>query len=684
MISDDLVQAFHEELSDLLESLDRCLLDLKSAPDDMDLIAQVFRDLHTIKGNAAMFGFTELSSFVHSFESAFDKIRSGSAKVTDGVVKIALQARDEIPGLIQSSEDPDGRRAAILSALEVELGLDSATAIATPSSDAAEMADSVAEAGGSFLRFRFVGATFESGFRPELIVQELADLGAEDIAADVSQVPDLTDLDPGRCYMSWSCVLPSGVGKDAIEDVFVFADAEWTLTPLDASAAVDPACADEDAVSQDAAAPVAQEAKSAAEPAKSSVPPVVKQATVQASTPAAAQANTTVRVPAQRLDALMDSVGELVIVEARLTELARLSRDPALLSTAEQITRLASGLRDTTMTMRMVPMKTIVGRFRRLVSEAADMLGKPVRFVVEGEDTEFDKTLIEKLADPIVHLLRNAIDHGVELAGQRASVGKPEEAVIALSAEQSGAEVLVRIRDDGRGMNPQKIKAKAIAMGLIGADAQLTDTQLCNLIFEPGFSTAGQVTEISGRGVGMDVVRRTIEGLRGSISLDTVEGKGTTVTLRLPLTLAIIDGLLVDIRGERYTIPMESVQEIVELPIENAKAKQGGDFLDIRGQFVPFVRLESLLDCTGAPVGRQNVVVINCDGEKVGLVVDRILGTNQTVIKQMSKMHRSVSVVSGASILGDGSVALILDVAQVVQLARRRGFVADQGAEVAA
>ena len=325
MISDDLVQAFHEELSDLLESLDRCLLDLKSAPDDMDLIAQVFRDLHTIKGNAAMFGFTELSSFVHSFESAFDKIRSGSAKVTDGVVKIALQARDEIPGLIQSSEDPDGRRAAILSALEVELGLDGATAIAAPLPDAAEMADSVAEAGGSFLRFRFVGATFESGFRPELILQELADLGAEDIAADVSQVPDLTDLDPGRCYMSWSCVMPSGVGKDAIEDVFVFADAEWTLTPLDASAAVDPACVDADVVSDDAPSPVAQEIKPAAEPAKSSVPPVAKQAPVQASTPAAAQANTTVRVPAQRLDALMDSVGELVIVEARLTELARLS-----------------------------------------------------------------------------------------------------------------------------------------------------------------------------------------------------------------------------------------------------------------------------------------------------------------------------------------------------------------------
>jgi two-component system chemotaxis sensor kinase CheA len=321
----------------------------------------------------------------------------------------------------------------------------------------------------------------------------------------------------------------------------------------------------------------------------------------------------------------------------------------------------------------MVPMRSLVGRFRRLVLDLSDSLAKPVEFSVIGEDTELDKTVIEKLADPLVHVLRNAIDHGMETQGERAAAGKSREGLIELSAEHSGAEVLIRVRDDGRGMDAAKIRAKAVAQGLIAPDAQLTEAQTFALVFEPGFSTAEKVTELSGRGVGMDVVRRTIESLRGSLEIESKLGHGTTVTLRLPLTLAIIEGLLIEVAGERYTLPMPSVQEIVELPAEKAQPHRTGDFLDIRGRFVPFLRLRKLFDCDGAPGEAQNVVIVMAGEHRVGIVVDRIVGTNQTVIKQMSKLHAGVRSVSGATILGDGSVALILDVAHLVGMGRTQG-----------
>lgn len=664
MIPADLLQTFQDELRDLLESLDRGLLDLRGAPQDGALVAQVFRDLHTIKGNAAMFGLSDLSDFVHGFETAFDRIRSGAAEVTPEVIRLSLLARDEIPGLVAGQPDTEGRRPAIIAALEAELGRALRRDEDVAEAPAEEAPAPVAQAVGSVLTFSLQGRAFETGQKPELLIRELAALGATDLTADLSDLPGPEALDPAQCHIRWTCRLPATVRRSDVEEVFLFADVSWDLVPVAAPAA-----------------PVPDVPPYASEPEPEPVAPAAVARPDAAPTAAAAPLRepvaATIRVPAARLDALMDSVGELVIVEARLTELARQSSDPALLATAEQITRLAAGLRDTTMTMRMVPMRTLVGRFRRLVSEAADALQKPVQFTIEGEETEFDKTLIEKLADPIVHLLRNAIDHGIELPGTREAAGKPAMGNIWLSAEQAGTEVLVRIRDDGRGMNPATLRAKAVAMGLIGADAALTDAQLCNLIFEPGFSTAGTITQISGRGVGMDVVRRTIEALRGTITLDTAEGQGTTVTLRLPLTLAIIDGLLIEVAGERYTLPMECVQEIVELPVERQVQRSGGEFLDIRGQFVPFIRLHKVLDCAAPAAGRQNVVVTKAGEEKVGIVVDHILGTNQVVIKQMSKLHRGVTAVSGASILGDGGVALILDVAQAVALARRRGLAAD-------
>lgn len=684
-MNDELTQVFMEELAELLESLEKGLIDLKEAPGDAGLINQVFRDLHTIKGSGAMFGFADLAGFIHDFETAFERVRSGQVAVSDVLIRLALAARDQIPALVEGQPDTSGERAQILAQLTDICAPKGAASAPTDTSSAADtsmapntgpntgpnagpsvaaqdglagaepgdLAPAPAPAAGQVLQFQLTGAALALGARPDLLLDELRSLGATQITAQVAglaELRELTDLETDQCYLAWQAHLPAELGTSDLEDVFLFVDATWQLSPL---------------TDIDTPAPPPALVEAAPPEPAPTAPPKAAAAPAPVQTPTAEPA-ASIRVPATRLDMLMDSVGELVTVEARLTELARRSRDPALMATSEEVSRLAGRLRDATMSMRMVPLRSLVARFRRLILGLSDDLGKPVDFVVLGEDTELDKTMIEKMADPLVHILRNAIDHGLEPPEARRATQKPARGRIELSAEHAGAEVLVRVRDDGKGINPEIVRAKAIERGLITAEAQLSDAQIFQLVLEPGFSTAETVTELSGRGVGMDVVRRTIDGLRGTIDIDSAPGQGTTVTLRLPLTLAIIEGLLIEVAGELYTVPMAAVKEIIALPREKERFSQSADYLDIRGQFVPFVRLRHLFGCEGASPLSQNVVVVENADTRMGVVVDRIIGTNQTVIKQISKLQAGAREISGATILGDGSVSLIIDVPQLV------------------
>lgn len=649
------VDVFRMEADELLACLETTLLDLGEKPQDRALIDTAFRALHTIKGSGAMFGFERVAAFTHDFETAFDLVRQGKVPASVDLVNVALSAKDYIRLLI---EDPDGAEPVFGQAILDELGGLVGRATGRTGAEPAPVAEAAPAATGWQVGIAFAPDVLRNGTNPLALLDDLRDLGASAIVPRLDAVPDLAALDPEALSMGWDVTLPAGVTREAIEDVFLFVQDEMTLTlaPLaEEAAAPEPA-------------PVAPPA-AAAEPVP--MPPAARPASPPAPEPRAAargreeRTTSTVRVEAGRLDELMDRVGELVIAQARLSQLAGLHADGGIKTVAEEIERLSARLRDTTMSIRMVPIGALFGRFRRLVHDLSRDLGKPVDFVTEGEETELDKTVIERLADPLVHLIRNAIDHGIEDPARRAGSPKGATGRITLSAEHAGAQVRISVRDDGAGLDAARIRAKAEEKGLVAPGVALSDQQVYQFLFAPGFSTAATISALSGRGVGMDVVKKTIESLRGTIDITTEPGAGTTVSLRLPLTLAIIEGLLIRVGEGRYVVPLAAVEECVELPMGD-RASRGRDFLDIRGVLVPFLRLRSLFGAEGEPDPYQKVIIVAVGETRVGLLVDQIIGNHQTVIKSLSKLHADVATFSGATILGDGTAALIIDVARLV------------------
>ncbi|WP_439364473.1 chemotaxis protein CheA [Bradyrhizobium sp. DASA03005] len=680
----DPTEVFRQEASELFEVLEGALLDLGQRPDDRELVDSAFRALHTIKGSGAMFGFDKVASFTHEFETAFDRVRKGEIKPTQELISVALAAKDYIRALIedpQSTDDIIGE--AILDDLKRFVAADMPVALEV---EAPPLAPAESKQAGWHLYLEFESHILRNGSNPLDLLEDLCKLGPCFVVPVTDGIPFLDEMDPEDCYLKWDVKLHAACDKDAIADVFMFVEDEMklTLSPLEHVEAPAPAplfqLLDEEPAIAEMAAPVVEAvaeqpvAKTGPEfEAKSDVKPDVKREAAPARREDAKQERSiaTVRVQAERLDELMDRVGELVIAQARLTQLAASGSDLSIKMIAEEIERLASSLRDTTMGARMVPIGSLFGRFRRLVHDLSRDLSKPVEFVTSGEDTELDKTMIEALADPLVHLIRNAIDHGVEDTATRAASGKTEQGRIELAAVHSGAQVLVTVKDNGGGLNTARIRAKAEEQGLIAAGAVLSDHEIHQFLFHPGFSTAQTISALSGRGVGMDVVKRTIENMRGSIDLSTRPGQGTTVTLRLPLTLAIIEGLLIRVGEGRYIIPLSAVEECVELTAEDERSR-GRNFLNVRGNLVPFLRLRELMAASGAPDRHQKTIIISTGETRVGLVADQIIGNHQTVIKSLSKLHSDVTIFSGATILGDGTAALILDVAQLVAMAQSK------------
>jgi two-component system chemotaxis sensor kinase CheA len=676
MLELDPAATFRQEAADLLDELEQTLLDLDAAPDRRDLIDAAFRAMHTIKGSGAMFGFTEVASFTHDFETAFDRLRKTGAAPSRRLVEVALAAKDHIRALVQdpASTDPVFG-AAILDDLRETIGEPGEGA----APGLAEVVAPAATANQAPVRYRltlrFAPTILLNGTNPLLLLDELRGLGDCTVRPLLDRLPALEEMEPSQCHLGWEVDLATIQPRGAIEDVFMFVSDDMELMVE----VIGDEPADGAVVPPSAPAQVfAPAPASALVPASvSAVAPAGPQAAAK-SAPAVAQrseerAGATVRVQAERLDRLMDRVGELVIVQARLSQLVGLRRDPGLQSVAEEIERLADGLRDTAMGLRMVPIGSLFGRFRRLVHDLSRELGKPVEFVTTGEETELDKTMIERLADPLVHVIRNAIDHGLELPAKRAEAGKAERGTIRLAARHVGAEVQVSVSDNGRGLDLARIRAKGEEQGLIAPGAPATEAELVQMLFHPGFSTAKEISALSGRGVGMDVVKKTLEAMRGTIDVTFVPGQGSTFTLRLPLTLAIIEGLLVRVADGRYVVPLSAVEECLELEAAEDRRSAGRSFLNVRGSLVPFVRLRQVFGEGGEPGPHQKVVVVSSGDTRVGLVVDQILGHHQTVIKSLSRLHAGVGQFSGATIMGDGQPALILDVGHLVAGGQPRG-----------
>ena len=657
---DDPAAVFLQEARDLLEQIEVNLLDLVSRPTDRGLIDAVFRGLHTLKGSGAMFGFDALAAFTHHCEGAFDRVRKGEVEATPELISALLAAQDHMRALAEKREASPAQGEALLAALH----------------QAVEAADQVAGASSAptvttwKIRFRLPADALVNGTRPLPLLDELRELGPCEVVALTDAIPSLDALVPTECHLGWEVVLVTAHPRSAIEDVFIFVIDDMTLE-IEALAEAKEPGEDLPEVHVSAADPLqgGDAADASVVPAAAAERAPSQESAVEGK---AARGGESVRVPAERLDELMDRVGELVIAQSRLKEVAASSVEPSLRAVAEEIERLAAELRDAMMVVRMVPIAQLFGRFRRLIHDLARETGKAIDFVTEGEGTELDKTVIERLADPLIHMIRNAADHGIEPSEERLAAGKPAAGRVVLAARQAGAEVIITITDDGRGVDRDRVRAKAEENGLIAPGAVLTDNELLQLIFHPGFSTAQTVTSLSGRGVGMDVVKRTIEALRGAIDMTSEPGRGSQISLRIPLTLAIIDGLLVRVGAARFVIPLSAVEECVELSLEQDVRSTGRSLITLRDQLVPFIRLRELFRTGQAPDPHQKIVVVSTGQERVGLVVDQILGDHQTVIKSLSSFHADVETFSGATILGDGGVALILDIGHLIAAGQRQ------------
>lgn len=689
-----LVEVFKEETSELLSELEASLLELEKDPQNEDAISAIFRAIHSIKGSGGMFGFDNISSFTHEIETVYDLVRSGKIIPDKPLIDITLASCDMIREMTGAPEAAlDYRAQGILSSFRKYLSEEKAVSH-KPVSPAAEqkkpgpIEQMPLKQVTYRIRFEPSANIFATGTNPILLLNELRSLGECSITSNTDAIPYLEDMDPELCYTSWDIILTSGCGLDAIKDIFIFLEDDSVLDIEIIDDSENPA---DDAdykklgeillekrdITQKDLDSVLGESKPLGEVLidKGLVQPERIQAALAEQEHMrqirehrlSAEGISNIRVSSEKLDQLVNLVGELVTVQARLSQTAVKKDDLDLMAIAEEVERLTAELRDNTMNIRMLPIGTTFSKFKRLVRDLSRELYKEVEMTTEGADTELDKTVIERLSDPLVHLIRNCIDHGIELPEVRAAAGKQRKGTVDLSAMHSGSSVLIQVRDDGVGLDREAIFAKAVEKGLISPDSVLSDREVYELIFSAGFSTASNVTNVSGRGVGLDVVKRAVDSLRGSISIESTRGLGTTITLSLPLTLAIIEGLLVKIGEDCFVLPLLSVEECVELILKEVSEARGRHIINVRGRLVPYIRLREQFAIPGTAPSIEQIVIVKHEGHQVGFVVDHVVGELQTVIKTLGRVYRSVEGISGATILGDGTVALIMDIPKIVK-----------------
>ena len=637
---DEALPTFFAESAELLREMETDLLACTSAAPSADDVNRIFRSAHTLKGSAGLFGFDSIVEFVHEIEALLDRVRLGKAVLDTKVAGVLLECNDHVEKLLALASNgntpPDPEMRANGNKLLKSLGAEPNAAAASKTS-ATEGAAQPSTSGSWQISLRFSPDVLVAGMDPLGFLRYLNTFGSiKDLTVVDEALPPVAEFDAQKCYVGFEFFFETEAPREKIEGAFEFVrdDCTLKLTPPAPKAAA-------------------------------GAPPHTQQSG------SAANANQSIRVDSLKLDGLITRIGELITAVAGANLVARRSGSRDFEECMANVSSLVEEIREGSLQLRMVKIGGTFSRFNRVVHDVSRELGKEIELQIRGEDTELDKTVVERIADPLTHLVRNAIDHGIEAADVRASRGKSAVGSIELNAYHDSGTIVIEVSDDGGGLKREKILAKAIERGLIDGSAKPSDSELFNLIFEPGFSTADAVTNLSGRGVGMDVVKRNITALRGVVNIRSVEGAGTTVSVRLPLTLAIINGFQVGVGSTIYVLPLDSIDECVEF-----STSEGHDFTSLRGEVLPFIHLRSLFESNAPPAKRQSIVVVRHGGRRAGIVVDTLLGEFQTVIKPLAKMFTRVDCVSGSSILGTGDVALILDVPAVLERAMQRSQVA--------
>lgn len=679
MNMDDALAGFLVESEELLRDMEGALLDCDGDATSAEVINRIFRCAHTIKGSAGLFGLQDIVEFVHVLETILDHVRHGKVPLHETLISLLLESRDHTRALVAAIGTPPSPDSPLSDqSARLIRALHAASAIGEPppfepemhpqrvkvlTSQAERAIGNPTETAWNLL-VRFAPGVLASGMDPLGVIGYLGtfcELCKVTILDEALPVPEA--FQPQECYLGFKLDLRTAADRSRIESAFDFVRDECTLELTEAATDAHSSSVLREpppAPDQPAPAPPRTTLAPSAAPARGNAQEFQTRSSSR-------DTHSSVRVDAAKLDALITRVGELMIETAAIDMVARRANNCELQERSSRLSALVGEVRENALQLRMIKIGGVFERFRRIVRDVSRGLGKDINLIVRGQDTELDKTLVEKLADPLTHLVRNAVDHGIEPPEVRKARGKPERGTVTLNAYHDSGSVVIEVQDDGGGLHAERILAKARERGLIKADAALPETDIFNLVFEPGFSTAEAVTTLSGRGVGMDVVKKNITALRGTINLASNHGRGTTVAMRLPLTLAIINGFQVLVGVSTYVIPLDAIAECIEY-----NSAENREFLDLRGQIVPLVRLRDLFAAHGNAPRRQSVVVVRNGATPVGLVVDSLIGELQTVIKPLGSLFQSLECLAGSSILGNGEVALILDVAALVQQASAR------------
>jgi len=651
-------QVFIEESLEGLDTMESSLLALDNGGDG-ELVHTIFRAAHSIKGGAATFGFPEMSSFTHEAESLLDEVRSGKRAIDGAIIELLLRTVDCLRSMFARAQAGEPLNDAVAEGLRNELAAMMGRGVPAAGVQARRNVD---QADAWTIRFRPHAGMLAGGNEPLRLIRELAGIGELTVTAELDRVPEFAKLEPTECHIGWTIELKGPAKRADIAGVFDWVEGECDLA-IDAKHVV------ADVAPVPVAAPVAPAAPAAS---------VADAGAARAQREASAESSS-VRVSIDKIDGLINLVGELVITQSMLDTFREGEIDAARMAVLEnglaQLARHTRELQESVMGIRMLPIASVFNRFPRMVRDISQKLGKQVKLELIGEQTELDKTVLEKIGDPMVHLVRNAIDHGLETPDKRRAAGKGDTGTLTLSASHRGGSIVVEVSDDGAGLNRDAIVAKAVQRGLITSAEGMSDDAVAELIFQPGFSTAAVTTDLSGRGVGMDVVRRNVSDLGGSVVIRSTQGKGSVFTITLPLTLAIIDGLTAAVGEERYIVPLVSIVESVQLKAEAVRSVAGGgELFRFRGEYLPVIRLHDVFGCGDAihAIDEGLMVVVEGEGTRVGLFVDGLIGQQQAVVKSLEANYRRVQGISGATILADGSVALIVDIAGLVRLQSRR------------